>query len=124
SFAEAEENFFACAKDGIRARVTWPKIGHIAVSDLVIDVLIPQARRGLRRLNIDKDVIEEYMSIIEGRASGRANGATWQLRMLDHLAPGSRPDSPERREGLKAMMDAYLENQASGRPVHTWDVPA
>ena len=124
SFAEAEENFFACAKDGIRARVTWPKIGHIAVSDLVIDVLIPQARRGLRRLNIDKDVIEEYMSIIEGRASGRANGATWQLRMLDHLAPGSRPDSPERREGLKAMMDAYLENPASGRPVHTWDVPA
>lgn len=124
SFAEAEENFFACAKDGIMARVTWPKIGHIAVSDLVIDVLIPQARRGLRRLNIDKDVIEEYMSIIEGRASGRANGATWQLRMLDHLAPGSRPDSPERREGLKAMMDAYLENQASGRPVHTWDVPA
>ncbi|MFF8893590.1 glutamate--cysteine ligase [Brevibacterium casei] len=124
SFAEAEENFFACAKDGIRARVTWPKIGHIAVSDLVIDVLIPQARRGLRRLNIDKDVIEEYMSIIEGRASGRANGATWQLRMLDHLAPGSRPDTPERREGLKAMMDAYLENQASGRPVHTWDVPA
>ncbi|WP_144587692.1 glutamate-cysteine ligase family protein [Brevibacterium casei] len=124
SFAEVEENFFACAKDGIRARVTWPKIGHIAVSDLVIDVLIPQARRGLRRLNIDKDVIEEYMSIIEGRASGRANGATWQLRMLDHLAPGSRPDSPERREGLKAMMDAYLENQASGRPVHTWDVPA
>lgn len=124
SFAEAEENFFACAKDGIRARVTWPKIGHIAVSDLVIDVLIPQARRGLRRLNIDKDVIEEYMSIIEGRASGRANGATWQLRMLDHLAPGSRPDSPERREGLKAMMDVYLENQASGRPVHTWDVPA
>ena len=123
SFAEAEENFFACAKDGIMARVTWPKIGHIAVSDLVIDVLIPQARRGLRRLNIDKDVIEEYMSIIEGRASGRANGATWQLRMLDHLAPGSRPDSPERREGLKAMMDAYLENQASGRPVHTWDVP-
>lgn len=124
SFAEARENFFACAKDGITARVTWPKIGHIAVSDLVIDVLIPQARRGLRRLNIDKDVIEEYMSIIEGRASGRANGATWQLRMLDHLAPGSRPDSPERREGLKAMMDAYLENQASGRPVHTWDVPA
>lgn len=124
SFAEAEENFFACAKDGIMARVTWPKIGHIAVSDLVIDVLIPQARRGLRRLNIDKDVIEEYMSIIEGRASGRANGATWQLRMLDHLAPGSRPDSPERREALKAMMDSYLENQASGRPVHTWDVPA
>ncbi|MGO2035432.1 MAG: glutamate--cysteine ligase, partial [Brevibacterium sp.] len=123
SFKEAEENFFACAKNGINARVTWPKIGNIGVADLVTDVLIPQARRGLSRLNIDKDVIEEYMSIIEGRAERRANGATWQLRMLDHLAPGSRPDSPERRDGLKAMMDAYLENQASGEPVHTWDVP-
>lgn len=124
SFAEARENFFACAKDGITARVTWPKIGHIAVSDLVIDVLIPQARRGLRRLNIDKDVIDEYMSIIEGRAERKANGATWQLRMLDRLAPGSRKNTRERDEGLKAMMDAYLTNQESGRPVHTWDVPA
>ncbi|MGO2017777.1 MAG: glutamate--cysteine ligase, partial [Brevibacterium aurantiacum] len=123
SFREAEENFFACAKDGIGARVTWPKIGHIDVADLVLDVLIPQARRGLSRLGIDKDVIDEYMSIIEGRAELRTNGATWQLKMLDHLAPNSAPDSPERREGLKAMMDAYVKNQASGEPVHTWDVP-
>ncbi|AOP55330.1 glutamate-cysteine ligase family protein [Brevibacterium aurantiacum] len=123
SFREAEENFFACAKDGIGARVTWPKIGHIDVADLVLDVLIPQARRGLSRLGIDKDVIEEYMSIIEGRAEKRTNGATWQLKMLDRLAPNSAPDSPERREGLKAMMDAYVKNQASGEPVHTWDVP-
>ncbi|WP_309133101.1 glutamate--cysteine ligase [Brevibacterium sp.] len=122
SFAEAEENFFHAARDGILARVKWPKIGHIDVADLVIDVLIPQARRGLNRLGIDKDLIEEYLSIIDGRAQGRANGATWQLRMLDQLAPGSAPDSPERREALKAMMDRYLENQAAGRPVHTWEV--
>ena len=83
-----------------------------------------RARRGLRRLNIDKDVIDEYMSIIEGRAERKANGATWQLRMLDRLAPGSRKNTRERDEGLKAMMDAYLTNQESGRPVHTWDVPA
>ncbi|PCC47503.1 glutamate-cysteine ligase family protein [Brevibacterium aurantiacum] len=123
SFAEAEENFFACAKDGIEARVTWPKIGRIGVADLVTDVLAPQARRGLSRLNIDNDVIDEYMSIIEGRAESRINGATWQLRMLDRLAPGSAPGSTERSEGLKAMMDAYLANQATGAPVHTWDIP-
>lgn len=123
SFKEAEENFFTCARDGIHARVVWPKIGHIDVADLVTDVLVPQARRGLTRLHIDKDLIEDYMSIIEGRAERRANGATWQLQTLEHFAPGSRPDSPERREGLKAMMGAYLSNQAGGCPVHTWDVP-
>ncbi|MDN6373980.1 MAG: glutamate--cysteine ligase, partial [Brevibacterium aurantiacum] len=74
-------------------------------------------------LGIANDGIDEYMSIIEGRAELRTNGATWQLKMLDHLAPNSAPDSPERREGLKAMMDAYVKNQASGEPVHTWDVP-
>src|SRR5699024_10931439 len=124
SFAEAEENFNACAKDGIEARVTWPKIGRIGVADLVTDVLAPQARRGLARLNIDKDVIDEYMSIIEGRAASRINAATWQLRTLESLAPGSRPDSSERSEGLKAMMDAYLATQISRAPVHTVQVPS
>ncbi|MGO3333163.1 MAG: glutamate-cysteine ligase family protein [Brevibacterium aurantiacum] len=123
SFAEAEENFNACAKDGIEARVTWPKIGRIGVADLVTDVLAPQARRGLSRLNIDKDVIDEFMSIIEGRAESRVNGATWQLQALESLAPDSRQDSPERAEGIRAMMDAYLANQATGKPVHTWEIP-
>ena len=103
--------------------MTWPKIGRIGVADLVTDVLAPQARRGLSRLNIDKDVIDEFMSIIEGRAETRVNGATWQLQALESLAPDSKQDSPERDEGIAAMMDAYLANQATGKPVHTWEIP-
>src|SRR5699024_8574141 len=93
SFAEAEENCNAYAKDRIEARVTLPNIGRIGVDDLITELLAPQARRALTQLNIDKAAIDEDMQIIEGRAASRINGATWQLRTLESLGPGSRPDS-------------------------------
>lgn len=123
TFPEAEENFFAGARGGLRSRMTWPTLGHIDVAELVGDHLLEQARLGLEALGVNADLAEKYLGIIGERARSRQNGAAWQLGTLTRLEPvGTRPDSPERRHALAEMLRQYLANQESGAPVHTWEL--
>lgn len=120
-FSDAEENFRAGASSGLLARMSWPTLGTIGVADLVTSHLLPMARRGLGKLNVDADLIDRYLSIIDERAKRKQNGAMWQLRMLDQLEPwGTAPGSPERAAALARLTEIYLTHQATGQPVHTW----
>ena len=120
SFATAEENFIAGARDGLTARVKWPTLGRIDVCELVKEHLLDDARSGLAALGVHQGCIDDYLGIIEGRVVTRQNGATWQLAALTEAGAGSRPDTPQREEALARVLRKYLENQATGAPVHTW----
>jgi len=120
SFEQAERNFQAGARDGLTARMKWPTLGMIEVADLITSHLLPQAREGLAMLDVAPESIEEYMGIIEGRATRRQNGAVWQLAALTEAGPGTRPGTPERMEALSRVVRQYLKNQETGAPVHTW----
>src|ERR687890_88243 len=52
SFSAAEENFHAGARDGIDARLYWPGIGEVPVSELVLRRLLPAAHEGLEQAGI------------------------------------------------------------------------
>ena len=120
-FSDADANFNAGARDGLFARMKWPRLGKVSVSELVREHLLDYSRRGLESLDVDKDLIETYLGIIQARTKTRQNGATWQLTALANTG-GSHlePDSPQRREAIARMLAAYLENQKTGEPVHTW----
>ncbi|WP_342319282.1 glutamate-cysteine ligase family protein [Corynebacterium mayonis] len=120
TFEQAEQNFINGARDGMTARMQWPTLGTIEVSRLVTSHLLDQAREGLRILGVDSNLIDDYMGIIEGRASRRQNGAQWQLAALMEAGPGTRPGTPERAAALARVLRQYLKNQAGGAPVHTW----
>ncbi|RAV34797.1 glutamate-cysteine ligase family protein [Corynebacterium heidelbergense] len=122
TIGDAKSNFLAGARDGLHASMTWPTLGHIPVDQLITDHLLEQAGEGLRRLEVDPELIESNLAIIEGRARSRQNGATWQLAALENASgPGAEdPDSPQRREAITTMLRAYLANQNTGAPVHTW----
>lgn len=120
SFATAEANFTAGARDGLTARMTWPTLGTVDVADLVGSHLLEQARRGLDALGVSASASEEYLGVIKGRVSTRQNGATWQLAALHKAGAGSRPDTPQRAEALARVVRQYLANQESGAPVHSW----
>lgn len=121
SFEEAERNFNSASRSGIYARVHWPTLGRVDVADLVRNRLVPHAKRGLERLDVDAGLIDKYLGIISERARTRQNGAVWQLRTLNGLRPRvTEPGTPERAEALARLMEQYCENQASGDPVHTW----
>ncbi|HIW96461.1 MAG TPA: glutamate--cysteine ligase [Candidatus Corynebacterium gallistercoris] len=135
-FEEAAANFFAGAKDGLYAQMTWPTLGEVGVSELVTEHLLPMAAAGLAELGVAEDLADEYLGVIEGRARSHQNGATWQLVALNNAVAKLReegaagelwdedtpddPDSPLRRAALARMLKAYMKNQASGAPVHTW----
>ena len=47
----------------------------------------------------------------------------WQRKALDALAGRSPVGSDERNRALRTLTLRYAENQRSGDPVHTWEVP-
>ena len=53
SFSAAEENFHACAREGIDARVYWPGVGEVPAAELVLRRLLPMAHDGLERWGVD-----------------------------------------------------------------------
>nr|VDG62692.1 carboxylate-amine ligase [Streptococcus thermophilus] len=120
TFNDAANNFFAGAREGLGARVFWPTLGRIDVSNLVLNHLLDQARIGLEMLEVDENLIDKYLSVIEGRAWRRQNGASWQLDALASTGAGTKPGSPERQAALARVLEAYLENQKTSAPVHTW----
>ena len=108
-FAMARDNFYAAAHRGLDMHVTWLDEQRSTLRTLVLDVLLPLARDGLTRLEIERDDIDRYLQIIEMRVAGGQTGTAWQRNWV---ARNGRDFA-----GLTA---AYRAQQDRGRPVHEW----
>jgi gamma-glutamyl:cysteine ligase YbdK (ATP-grasp superfamily) len=117
SFSAAEENFHACARNGIDARVYWPGVGEVPAAELVLRRLLPMAHDGLERWAVDAADRDRLLGIIERRCVEGRNGAAWQAqtfhRLYEHL---------DRHDALREMTIRYRELMHSNEPVHTWPV--
>ncbi len=120
SFSAAEENFHAGARDGLDARVYWPSLGEVAVSELVVRRLLPIAHQGLSEWGIDVADRDRLLGIIERRCVTGRNGATWQVAAFRHFYEDRKLD---RAEALREMTLAYREHMHANVPVHEWPVP-
>ena len=119
SFSAAEDNLHAGARDGIDARVYWPGIGDVPVTELVLRRLLPLAHEGLERYGVDPHARDRLLGIVERRCVEEANGATWQRRTFRRLY---EQDGCDRPEALRRMTVAYRDHMHSNEPVHTWPV--
>ncbi|HHU10170.1 MAG TPA: glutamate--cysteine ligase [Intrasporangiaceae bacterium] len=119
SFAAAEHNFRECARRGIEARVYWPGFGEVGADELVLRHLLPMAHEGLQAWGVSGAVIDRYLTVIEGRATAGANGATWQSDTVEAL----ESQGLDRARALRKMLELYVENMHTNEPVHTWRVP-
>ncbi len=119
SFSAAAENFHAAAKHGIDARVYWPGLGEVPAAELVLRRLLPLAREGLSRWDMDDEVADRLLGIIEQRCLTGRNGATWQTETVHTLEAGQHLD---RREALREMTRRYRELMHTNEPVHTWPI--
>ncbi|HHW78193.1 MAG TPA: glutamate--cysteine ligase [Xanthomonadaceae bacterium] len=108
-FAQCRANFYAAARDGLRAEVVWLHGRRLPLRQLVLEELLPLAHRGLLALEIDAADVTEYLGIVAARVRSDCTGAAWQRRFL------ARHGSD-----LTALTLAYLERQGSGQPVQTW----
>ena len=109
SFEEARRNFYAAARLGLDAVLTWPGEGEIGADRLLLERLIPAARAGLADYGVtDK---RGYLDVIDARVRSGQTGSAWQRKAYE-ACDGD----------LYALMAAYCEGQRSGAPVHEWDV--
>ena len=119
-FRLAEYNFYRSAQDGINAKLLWPShyLGGIQerpVTEL-IEQFIPLAKEGLAILGSDESESDTYMRIIEERLDKRINGATWQLARFAHYRKSCSVEETSTR-----VLNDYIANFKSGKPVAQWD---
>lgn len=110
-FDVARANFYAAARHGLDAELVWLDGRRQRARDLLLDVILSQARAGLAGFGLSAAEIEHYLGVVEARVRSGQTGAVWQLRRLARLDGD-----------LERMMDDYLENQRAGAPVHEWTV--
>lgn len=120
SFGVAEENFLSAAREGIEARLFWPRHGDLPATELVLRHLLPLAHEGLQQWGVSDAVRERYLAVIEGRCLSVHNGASWQIEAVRRL----QERGLDRVEALRQMLQRYAENMHANLPVHTWELPA
>lgn len=111
SFYTAKQNFYACAKHGLNAEVSWPNHSKTPVRNLLLNELIPAARRGLETININADDIDKYITIIQERVENQQNGTNWQRRWVH-----------KHGKDMQGLTRAYLQQQNGGLAVHKWNI--
>jgi hypothetical protein len=90
--------------------VVWLNGRRWPLQKLVLDELLPLARRELLALEMDAADVTDYLDIIAARAASGRTGADWQRRFLSRHGPD-----------WAALTLAYLERQQGGTPVCEWE---
>ena len=114
SFATARDNFYTAARYGLNARPCWyrgDKLVEMSMRDLVMDELLPMARRGLETERIPTAEIDDYLDVIAARVDSGQNGAAWQKRFV-HLHGND----------FHQLVREYRARQEVGEPVHSWEL--
>ena len=110
-FADARDNFYAAARYGMEAKVSWLGRERGDMRSLLVQRLLPLARRGLQRLEISDTDIDRYLGVIAERVLSGRTGAAWQRAWVQ----GHGSD-------MTGLTGAYVQRMESGRPVHEWGV--
>lgn len=111
AFDRARDNFYRAARLGLRAQLHWLDGKAHNARELLQGVLLPMAYQGLQTLGIADSDAREYLDIIAGRLHTSTNGAAWQRAFVQ-----------KNGADMRALTQAYQEQQNSGQPVHEWKI--
>lgn len=117
AFDDAKSNFFAAARHGLKAQFSWLGGQSQPASALILDHLLPLARRGLSESGIEAEDVDNYLGVIEERVRSGQTGAMWARRSL--AAMGEQGTRDIRLRTLTAFL---LARQHVGEPVHSWPI--
>lgn len=116
SFKDARGNFINAARTGIDTYFNWFGEG-ISAKRLLKKILIPMAKKGLKRSEINKSDIKYYLNIIEQRINNNKNGSKWIVRSKRNLLK-----TTTRYESCILLTHHMYKNQQLNLPVHKWDL--
>ncbi|MDH3560477.1 MAG: glutamate--cysteine ligase [Gammaproteobacteria bacterium] len=110
-FDRARDNFYAAARHSLEAPVIWLDGKKGPIRSLILEQLLPLARRGLETLEIDVIDIDKYLAIIAARVRSTQTGTAWQRAYVARHGVG-----------MEALTEAYYQRQEGGQPVHEWSL--
>lgn len=109
-FNEIKNNFYSSAIYSFNHSVTW--FGkELSLSELLRDILLPQAKQGLTNLKIHKDDIDKFLAVIDARVATQQTGANWQRNYV-----------ATHHCDMTELTYAYQQLQQTNEPVHTWKI--
>lgn len=112
-FRDAKSNFIKAARYGSEAIMNW--FGEsLSVNELVINKLVPIAKNGLEKMNIDKGDVVRFLAVIEQRAQTQT-GAQWTINQFRELKKKQKQD-----DALVSLTHTIWEHQRNNVPIHKW----
>ena len=117
-FADVAENFVAASRLGLKAELTWLDGKQWRVRDLLVRELLPRAREGLARKEVDSRDVDHYVGIVEERVRTGRSGARWMLDGYESLRTQASLS-----ERLSAITGSARRQQGAGVPVARWEPP-
>ncbi len=116
-FSEAKSNFLQAAQNGLGTRFVWRNEGKVHDTELIKKELLPLAKEGLQKANINPEDIAKYLGIIEERNETGYTGSRWILNSYSKLTKTSSQE-----EVTLALTSSIVKNQRDNLPVHQWKV--
>ncbi|MCG8606678.1 glutamate-cysteine ligase family protein, partial [bacterium] len=108
-FDDVKGNFYAAARRGLRAQMTWIKGEILPVQRLIGEQLLPLARDGLSQAGVNESDVERYLAVIEGRLSKGQTGSEWILRSFTEMKKSSSME-----QCLHAICKTMYKQQKQG----------
>ncbi len=115
SFDDAKNNFFNVGRYGLNGQIRGLDGRSRRVGRLIIEELLPRARRGLESVKVDENDIERLLGIIRRRVKTEKTGARWMLDSLTAMDTKAKSNVK-----MRSLTAAMKRNQQTGRPVHEW----
>jgi CBS domain-containing protein/gamma-glutamylcysteine synthetase len=116
-FDDAKSNFLKASRHGLGVMFNWVNGRTVRDIDLIENELLPIAKEGLLKANVDKSDIDRFLGIIEERVKSQQTGSHWMLESFSKLTKQTTKD-----EATFAIVSAISRNQQQGKPVHTWEL--
>lgn len=117
SFDEAKSNFFNTARYGLNGQIRGLDGKSRRVGRIILEELLPRARKGLTRAGVDEADSELLLDIIEARVKQEKSGARWMLDSYEAMDKRAKPNVR-----LRTLTAAMMEHQQTGEPVHEWEL--
>lgn len=115
-FDDAKSNFLAASRLGLGAGQAWLDGENGPADRLILETLLPLARRGLADYPVDAREVDRYLEVIEERVEAGVTGSSWALRSLRKLKKAGT-----RGEKLSAIVSATVRQQNEGIPIARWE---
>ncbi len=117
-FDYAKLNFLKAAQVGLATQFKWTDGKNHTAENLIVNILLPLARKGLEKVEIDPEDINKYLNVIKERVEGHQTGSIWTQNSFTRLKKNASVE-----EAVVAVTAGMLKRQQTGAPVHTWDYP-